>query len=171
MFSFLNFLLMDESIVVVKLVAGNFAPKGWPFCNVQLLSISENTALLSIIGIAYGFDEVTKFALTNLSKRLPISTGHGTIGNTYVSGKAGGQENITLSAAEIPFHDHSILVNASPGNVNMGTNNFLASGQVHEDRTSPILSTNSVCTEPAGASTLNTATVTPAGGIMPHSTI
>jgi microcystin-dependent protein len=100
---------MDEYIGIVKLFAGNFAPKGWALCHGQLLSISQNTALFSILGTTYGGDGQTTFALPNLQGRVAIGAGNGP--TPYQPGQVGGTENVTLTSQQMPMHTH--LQNAS----------------------------------------------------------
>ena len=92
----------------IKMFGGNFAPRGWALCNGQLLPISQNTALFSILGTTYGGDGVTTFALPNLQGRVPIHWGNGAGLSPYVLGQVGGEENHTLLASEMPAHNHLV---------------------------------------------------------------
>jgi microcystin-dependent protein len=96
------------------LVAFNFAPKGWAFCNGQILPISQNTALFSLLGTNYGGDGKSTFALPNLQGAVPIGQGQGPGLSLYDLGQSGGETAVTLTASEIPQHTHSIHDNASP---------------------------------------------------------
>jgi microcystin-dependent protein len=103
--------MAEEFVGDIKMVAFNFAPKGWAFCNGQLLPISQNTALFSILGTTYGGDGKSTFALPNLQGRAPIHAGNGN-GLTYRDlGEIGGSETVTLDIAQIPPHNHSVSVN------------------------------------------------------------
>jgi microcystin-dependent protein len=98
----------------IRMFAGNFAPANWAFCNGQLLAISQNTALFSLIGTTYGGDGQTTFQLPDLRSRVPIH--QGTSGaSTYVQGQLGGVENVTLSVSQLPAHDHAFVSTVSAG--------------------------------------------------------
>src|SRR5690606_41832021 len=137
---------MDEYIGIVKLFAGNFPPRGWAFCNGQIMSIAQNTALYSILGTTYGGDGRTTFALPNLGGRVPVGTGKSTTGSNYTAGQMAGQENVTLLQTEIPQHTHIIQANAGVGYANDSTGNLLNGGQAQAERRSPPLPNNSVTT-------------------------
>lgn len=103
----------------ISMFGGNFAPSGWAFCNGQLLSISQYTALYSLIGTYYGGDGVTTFALPNLISRLPIHVGQG-LGLSYYSlGQNGGVTDVTLTLQTMPSHNHPL--NATTAQATTGT--------------------------------------------------
>jgi microcystin-dependent protein len=99
---------IDPFIGEVILFGGNFAPQGWAFCHGQLLSISQNTALFSLLGTTYGGDGQTTFALPDLRGRAPIGAGQGPGLNNRMLGSSGGEETHTLQVNELPPHDHAI---------------------------------------------------------------
>ncbi|MBI5913869.1 MAG: phage tail protein [Bacteroidetes bacterium] len=107
---------MEPLLGEIKLFAGNFAPRGWAFCDGQLLSISQNTALFSILGTTYGGDGRTTFALPDLRGRVPLHPGTGPGLSTYSQGEMGGMESVTLMVQELPPHSHSLNANAQNGN-------------------------------------------------------
>ena len=117
---------MDPLIGEIKLFAGNFAPRGWAFCEGQLLPISQNTALFSILGTTYGGDGRTTFALPDLRGRVAIQEGTGPGLSTYRLGQRGGQEFVTLNTSEIPPHRHSVNAVSATGNNASPQNNYLA---------------------------------------------
>lgn len=86
----------------IRLFAGNFAPRGWAFCDGQLMSISQNTALFSLIGTTYGGDGVSNFSLPDLRGRAPVHQGPG-----FVLGQKDGSESVTLLALQAPAHTHA----------------------------------------------------------------
>jgi microcystin-dependent protein len=90
----------------IILFAGNFAPRGWAFCNGQILSIAQNTALFSLLGTTYGGNGQTTFALPDLRGRAAIHAGQGPGLAAYDLGQNGGTETVTLSAAQMPAHTH-----------------------------------------------------------------
>jgi len=90
----------------ITLFAGNFAPRGWAFCEGQLLPISQNTALFSILGTTYGGNGQTTFALPDLRGRAPIHPGQGPGLSNRFLGEQGGEEATSLSTAQMPAHSH-----------------------------------------------------------------
>lgn len=108
---------MDEYIGIVKIFAGTFAPKGWMFCQGQILSIAQNTALFSILGTTYGGDGVTTFALPNLGGLVPTGAGSSPVSGTrYIMGEIGGGESVTLGIPNMPAHVHNPKIHASSAN-------------------------------------------------------
>ncbi len=111
---------MDEYIGIIKIFAGNFAPRGWAMCNGQLLPIAQYTAVFSLLGTTYGGDGVTTFALPNLQSRTPIGMGQGP-GLSYRSqGEVSGTENNTLLLPNIPPHNHQAMLSASNADAGQG---------------------------------------------------
>jgi microcystin-dependent protein len=99
----------EPFIAEIRIFAGNFAPRGWAFCNGQLLPIPQNTALFSIIGTTYGGDGRTTTALPNLQGRAPMHPGSGPGLTTRRLGERGGAETQTLSEAQAPSHSHAMV--------------------------------------------------------------
>jgi len=99
----------------IRLFAGNFPPAGWAFCDGQLMAISENDALFTLIGTTYGGDGQETFALPNLQSRVPIHQGTGSSGTTYQLGEQGGVETVTLTTQQIPIHTHPALCRSAAG--------------------------------------------------------
>ena len=98
---------MSEPFVAqIKIFAGNFAPRGYAFCDGQLLQIAQNSALFSILGTTYGGDGRTTFGLPNLGARAPIHPGRGPGLSQYRLGQTGGAASETLSESELPAHSH-----------------------------------------------------------------
>lgn len=98
---------MEPTLAEIRLFAGNFAPRGWAFCDGQLLPISQNQALFSLLGTIYGGDGRTTFALPDLRGRAPIAPRHGPGLSDYREGQKGGVETVTLIETQIPGHNHS----------------------------------------------------------------
>ena len=92
----------------IRLFAGNFAPLGWAFCDGQLLSIAQSEVLFNLIGTTYGGDGQNTFALPDLRGRVPVHQGNG-----YVIGQLGGTENVTLSAGQMPAHQHAMYASTA----------------------------------------------------------
>jgi len=97
----------------IRMFAGNFEPAGWKFCRGQLLAIAEYDVLFQLIGTTYGGDGSTNFALPDLQGRVPVHFGTGSSGTVYQMGEQGGVENVTLTAQQIPVHNHTFLASAS----------------------------------------------------------
>ncbi|MEL6142650.1 MAG: tail fiber protein, partial [Bacteroidota bacterium] len=114
---------------------GNFAPRGWAFCDGSLLSISQNQALFSILGTTYGGDGRTTFALPDLRGRVVIGPRSGPGLSTYSLGQKGGVEDVTLNQNQIPAHTHqvSVPVSAEDADQNEVEGNFLANGQFYHN--------------------------------------
>ena len=92
----------------IIMFGGNFAPRGWLFCEGQLLSIPSNQSLFSIVGTMYGGDGRTTFGLPDLRGRTPIHPGHGPGLSRYQLGQKGGQEYVTLNTTQLPSHNHGL---------------------------------------------------------------
>jgi microcystin-dependent protein len=86
--------------------APNFAPRGWAFCQGQLMAISTNSALFSLLGVVYGGNGQTTFGLPNLQGRVPVGQGQSPGTSTYTLGETAGTETVTLSSAQMPQHNH-----------------------------------------------------------------
>ena len=121
---------------------GNFAPRGWAFCDGTLLAISQNTSLFSILGTTYGGDGRTTFALPDLRGRIPMHQGTGPGLSTYRLGQKGGRENVTLNINQLPSHNHTGAIKASstaadydtPGtNVSIGKSEFFVESAANTD--------------------------------------
>ena len=110
----------------IILAGFNFAPRGFALCNGQLLAISSNTALFSLLGTTYGGDGRVTFALPNLQSRVAIGFGQGPGLSNYVLGEVGGQESVTLLSTQMPAHNHSVQSNNGDGTQSSPVNNFFA---------------------------------------------
>ena len=119
--------MSEPFLAEVRIFSGNFAPRGWAFCNGQLLPIAQNTALFSLIGTTYGGDGRTTFALPNLKDRLPMHPGRGPGLTSRTLGERTGVQTVTLNELEMPSHNHIIRANdAAAGDEALPTNNFIA---------------------------------------------
>jgi len=118
---------MDNPFLgTISLFAGNFAPRGWAFCNGQILPIAQNTALFSILGTTYGGNGQTTFALPDLRGRAPIHWGQGPGLTNRELGEVSGSENVTLISTQMPIHNHMVAANTALGTQGTPTGNLLA---------------------------------------------
>ncbi len=102
----------EPFIGLIKMFAGNFAPRGWAFCDGQLLQISQNTALFAILGTTYGGDGRTSFGLPDMRDRAPMHAGTGPGLTQRSLGQKLGQANVTLAVATLPGHTHQLIAHA-----------------------------------------------------------
>jgi microcystin-dependent protein len=109
----------------VKIVAFNFAPKGWALSNGQILAINQNAALFSLLGTTYGGNGTTTFALPNLQSRVPIHFGQGPGRSAFSQGQMGGEENHTLFSTEMAPHTHTLNGSSNLGSQSTPTNAIL----------------------------------------------
>jgi len=100
----------------IRLVPYNFAMRGWAFCQGQLLSIAQNTALFSLLGTTYGGNGVTTFALPDLRGRVALHVGQGPGLSPYDLGQVGGTETVTLTSSQLAAHNHRAFCSIGPGN-------------------------------------------------------
>ncbi len=114
----------------IRIFPFNFAPKGWAFCNGQLLPISQNTAVFSLLGTTYGGDGKSTFALPNLQGSAPLMPGQGPGLSLYDLGQAGGETNVTLIKSEMPAHRHTPHANSGAGTQSSPANADWASAKV-----------------------------------------
>jgi microcystin-dependent protein len=151
----------------IKMFAGNFAPRSYVYCNGSLLSIDQNTALFALIGTTYGGNGQTTFAVPDLRGRVPIHQGTGSGLSTRTLGEASGAETVTLTAAQIPVHNHALAATTNQGTAPS------PSAQVVLARPVDSLSRPVLYTVP-GAQTINqqamaSTAINAAGGSQPHS--
>jgi microcystin-dependent protein len=151
----------------IMLVGFNFAPQGWAFCNGQLLSIAQNTALFSLLGTTYGGNGTPTFALPDLRGRAAVGFGQGPGLSNYDLGQSTGSETVTLTVGQIAAHSHLVAANAASATVPSPSGADLAQ-TVDSARNS----FNTYSTPPMAAPvTLDPATVQPSGGSGPHENI
>ena len=107
--------MADQFISEIRIFAGNFAPTGWAFCDGQLLPISQNTALFSLLGTNYGGNGTTNFGLPNLQGSAPLGAGQGPGLSLRDLGAVGGEQNVTLLESQMPAHSHTAQASTSGG--------------------------------------------------------
>jgi microcystin-dependent protein len=129
--------MSDQFVAEIRLFPFNFAPFGWAMCAGQLLPISQNTALFSLLGTMYGGNGTSTFALPDLQGSAPMFWGQSAGGSQYFPGEAGGYQSVTLLSTEMPMHLHRFTV--STDNTNLltdATNNQFAQGQTGDKQNS-----------------------------------
>jgi len=144
----------------ISIFAGNFAPRGWAFCQGQMLSIAQNTALFSLLGTTYGGNGQTTFALPDLRGRVLVGPGQGPGLQPYNQGQMGGQEAVTLLVNQMPAHNHvaSVAVSSNAGDSAAPNNNYLAASDQRNDQ----------YTNQGGNGNLAGVSVGIAGNSLPH---
>lgn len=148
--------MTEPFIGEIRLFAGNFAPRGWAFCNGQLLPIAQNAALFSILGTTYGGDGRVNFALPNLQGRSPMHWGNGPGLSPRLLGETSGTENVTLNQNQMPTHTHPMAASTARADDDDPAGNLLAQAR------------GDTYTAPGGAATtLAPTAVTPTGGNQP----
>ncbi|TQV85345.1 phage tail protein [Aliikangiella coralliicola] len=106
--------MSEPFIGEIRMFGGNFAPRSWAFCDGQLLAVSQNDALFSLLGTIYGGDGRTTFGLPDLRGRLPVKFGQGTGLSNYPIGRRYGDESVVLTSNQIPSHNHPLQGSKNP---------------------------------------------------------
>jgi microcystin-dependent protein len=140
----------------IRMFGGNFAPAGWAFCDGQLMAISQNDALFTLIGTTFGGDGQETFALPDLQSRVPVHMGSAPGGSTYTLGEKAGVESVTLTTQQIPVHNHPLMAQTNAGNQSSPVNTICAQSGA---RQYVVANTNATMTATA---------ISPAGGSQPH---
>ncbi len=109
--------MADPFVAEIRIFPFNFAPKGWAFCDGQIMPISQNTALFSLLGTTYGGDGKSNFALPDLQGRAPMHPGQGPGLSLHDLGEVGGSETVTLIESEIPAHAHAVWASSDSSDV------------------------------------------------------
>ena len=152
--------MADPFVAEIRILPFNFAPTGWAFCDGQLLPISQNTALFSLLGTTYGGDGKTTFALPDLQGQAPMHPGQGPGLSNHDLGETGGAQTTTLPESEVPAHAHAIRADAAdPADVQA------PSGAVVLARSQ---GGSAYQTDTAGLVAMALASVATAGGGQPH---
>jgi microcystin-dependent protein len=161
--------MSDPFLSEVRIFPYNFAPRNWAFCNGQLLSIAQNTALFSLLGTNYGGDGRVTFGLPNLQNSVPIQAGQGPGLSSYDLGQVGGAPTVTLDTTEMPAHGHNLTCTTTAGTVAASSNNQLAKGLTGGFQNP---TTGKMYSSAAPNNSLNPATaVTFSGGNQPHNNL
>ncbi len=152
--------MANPFVAEIRMFGGNFAPTGWASCDGQLLPISQNTALFSLLGTSYGGDGKSNFALPNLAGAVPIGQGQGPGLSERFLGEMSGETSITLLTSEIPLHTHSMNAH-TPDNADLLTPTAL-------DVLAKANPGNAFNSTTSGVQAMNIQELTLAGGSLPH---
>jgi microcystin-dependent protein len=150
----------------VRIFGGNFAPRGWAFCNGQLLSIAQNTALFSLLGTTYGGDGQTTFALPNLQGRFPMHWGNGAGLTPRTQGEMSGTENVTMLQTQMPAHTHTLTIGANTSDGNTEGPAGAVWARAVDGSGNPV-SAYASGLQPPTNTTMAPQSVSPAGGSQP----
>jgi microcystin-dependent protein len=148
-------------VAEIRMFGFNFAPTGWAQCDGQLLPISQNTALFSLLGTMYGGDGKSTFALPNLQGSAAMNWGQSSTGSQYFEGQQAGSQFITLLQSEMPFHTHQLRAqNIDPAEVNSPSPTVVLGQSNNGNAYAPRSAGNIV--------NMNAQAATIAGGSLPH---
>jgi len=150
--------MADPFVAEIRIFPFNFAPKGWAFCNGQLLPLSQNTALFSLLGTTYGGDGKSTFALPDMQGDAPMHPGQGPGLSLHDLGESGGSETVTLLETEIPVHTHALQADVLD----------LADTNVPSPNAALALSAGGTLYQAASGTTMAAEAVTAAGASSPH---
>jgi len=155
--------MADPFVAEIRIFPFNFAPKGWAWCDGQLMPLSQNTALFSLLGTTYGGDGKSNFALPGLQGRAPMHPGQGPGLSLHDLGETGGSETVTLLESEIPAHTHALRADAADP------------ADVQAPQAAVVLARssggNAYSTNTSGLVSMSPEALAPAGGDQPHNNL
>ena len=155
--------MADPFVAEIRIFPFNFAPKGWAWCDGQLLPLSQNTALFSLLGTTYGGDGKSNFALPDLMGRAPMHPGQGPGLSLHDLGETGGSETVTLLESEIPAHAHTLNATVEDGTQGSVTSDIALATSVGGRLYQSVTNSNLVAASPNALSV--------AGGDQPHNNL
>ena len=153
--------MADPFVAEIRIFPFNFAPKGWAWCDGQLLPLSQNTALFSLLGTTYGGNGKSNFALPDLQGRAPMHPGQGPGLSLHDLGETGGSETVSLLESEIPAHAHTLRANT----IDAGDTNIPTASAAFAQ------SSGGTLYQAANNTQLASQALTPAGGDQPHNNL
>ncbi len=153
---------MDPFVAEIRIFPFNFAPKGWAWCDGQLMPLSQNTALFALLGTTYGGNGKSNFALPDLQGSVPMHPGQGQGLSLHDLGETGGSDTVTLLESELPAHSHQVMAANFPGDVQTPTPTMALArstgGNAYQDNQT----TNTF---------MAPQSLPPAGGSLPHNNL
>lgn len=155
--------MADPFVAEIRIFPFNFAPKGWAWCDGQVLPLAQNTALFSLLGTTYGGNGTSTFALPNLQGRAPMHPGQGPGLSLHDLGETGGSETVTLLESEVPAHAHALRANDSIAELQRPANTVSLSRSVNAYAYQIVTNANTVA--------LSGSALAPAGGDQPHNNL
>jgi microcystin-dependent protein len=155
--------MSNPFLAEIRIFPFNFAPTGWAFCAGQILPLSQNTALFSLLGTTYGGDGKSNFALPNMQGNAPMHPGQGPGLSLHDLGETGGSTTVTLLESEIPSHAHSLMAEPVIGNINTPGPQAVLARSDNATAYQTITSTNIVA--------MAFQTIAAAGGSLPHNNL
>jgi microcystin-dependent protein len=153
--------MADPFVAEIRIFPFNFAPKGWAWCDGQLMPLSQNTALFSLLGTTYGGNGKSNFALPDLQGRAPMHPGQGPGLSLHDLGETGGSETVTLLESEIPAHSHVMTASRGDGVERIPAGQLPAAG----------IGGIVAYATPGGLTQLSPNGLAPAGGDQPHNNL
>jgi len=155
--------MADPFVAEIRIFPFNFAPRGWAWCDGQLLPLSQNTALFSLLGTTYGGNGKSNFALPDLQGSAPMHPGQGPGLSLHDLGETGGSETVTLLESEIPFHTHTLKAVTDPGDLQIPTptRSLARSQNANAYQT----------TTGSSLAAMSFASLAPTGGSQPHNNL
>jgi microcystin-dependent protein len=153
--------MANPFLAEIRIFPFNFAPKGWAFCDGQILPLSQNTALFSLLGTTYGGDGKSNFALPNMQGNAPMHPGQGPGLSLHDLGETGGSDTVTLLESEMPAHSHGLTASDQEATDQSPINEMFAGG----------IGGINLYAAPASITQLAGGTLTPAGGAQPHNNL
>jgi microcystin-dependent protein len=153
----------------IRMTSFNYPPKGWAFCNGQIMSIQQNAALFSLLGTFYGGNGTQTFALPNMQGRTPVHMGQGNGLSPYTIGQFGGVETVTVLSNEMPVHTHLVNASSNYGTSDAPTGNVL--GVTNAGTASAPIAGQLDFVSTAPNTTMEATTIGQQGGTQPHSNV
>ena len=153
--------MSDQFVAEIRIFGFNFPPVGWAFCNGQVLPLSQNTALFSLLGTTYGGDGKSNFALPNLQGSVPLQQGQGPGLSLYDLGEQAGQTSVTLLSSQLPAHTHALECSTAVGDQRSPVGHVPAVPPAQRGQN---FYADAAGTKPA----MNTSLLASAGGNLPH---
>lgn len=160
--------MSDQFVAEIRMFGFNFPPTGWAFCNGQLLPISQNTALFSLLGTFYGGDGKSTFALPDLQGRSATNQGQGPGLSEWFLGQEQGEETVTLLISEIPSHTHFMMTTSANGTNQTAANAQQAKGFKGNIQASATAKMYSAAASPQPNTMMSPQALALAGGSQPH---